>query len=149
MIGVKVSLGAHLARDFVKVRGIGHAKDGKGELDALLTAGLGVLGHGAEASRLDVLTKRRAVLVRQRSGVGGGALHVLAQDADVRGDRVADVVLVDVGRGHLREDKPGDEQPPGLHEAHVVGSDVFRSHGVGGHLVDNGTLDQLHELIAR
>ena len=155
MIGVKVSLGAHLARDFVKVRGIGHAKDGKGELDALLAAGR-VLGHGAEASRLVVLldnqrglqllAQRRAVLLGQRHGVGRGALHVHAQDANVRGDRVADVVLVDVGWGHLREDEPADEQPPGLHEAHVVGSDELGDVGVCANLVDDGALDHVLEV---
>ena len=155
LIGVKVSLGAHLARDFVKVRGIGHAKDGKGELDALLAAGR-VLGHGAEASRLVVLldnqrglqllAQRRAVLLGQRHGVGRGALHMHAQDADVRGDRVADVVLVHLVGGHLREDEPADEQPPGLHEAHVVGSDELGDVGVCANLVDDGALDHVLEV---
>ena len=117
LIGVKVRLGAHLSRSLVEVFRVGDTKDGEGELDALLAAA-GILRDGSECGGLALVVllddvrglegtvaERRAELLGEGDDVGGGALHVHAEDADVRGDGFAHGVLVNLVGGDAREDE--------------------------------------------
>ena len=117
LIGVKVRLGAHLSRSLVEVFRVGDTEDGEGELDALLAAA-GILRDGSECGGLALVVllddvrglegtvaEWRAELLGEGDDVGGGALHVHAEDADVGGDGFAHGVLVNLVGGDAREDE--------------------------------------------